>query len=428
MPIGIASLLISLQGATLRQAFYCGAVCGLIYFGGTLFWLFNLFQAAAITLIAIAASFVILFAVPYAWLVKRMPGVPTWLTAGLTWVAIEYFRSELFTLNFGWMGLGYGTAGTKLCMFLAPVAGSYGISFLIVVMGAVLALRPSASLQFGILIVWTTLMIVPAARTLPSRPIRVRLIQANSGDEDSLFGLSKVSAGARPDAIVWPEYSFVSDPRREPRLWKRVQSVAQEGLCVFIFGAEDELDPSDPAEFRNTAFVLGPDGNLLGTHVKNHPVHFYREGVRGTEAHAIPSPIGRIGVAICFDMDYPDVARHLAQDGAEIFLVPNDDPPEWGNVQRNQHRLMFAMRAAECGRWLARADVAGGTSVVAPTGRETAHVSTSEPTALNAVIGRENGQTPYLRGSWVFGRVCLIGLSGLVAAALVLRLKAERRL
>jgi apolipoprotein N-acyltransferase len=428
MPIGITSLLISLERATIRQAFFCGAACGVVYFGGTLFWLFNLFGAAAITLIAIAASFVILFAVVYAWLIKRLPGAPAWLIAGITWVAIEYFRSELFTLNFGWMGLGYGTAGTILCAILAPIIGSYGISFVIILIGAALALRPKAGWQLAILTIWSIVVIVPAPLTSPSLPIRVRLVQANSGDEDSLFGLSKTSVGASPDVIVWPEYSFVSDPRREAKLWNRLQSVAKDGLCVFIFGAEDEVDPSDPAGFRNTAFVLGPDGNLLGTHIKNHPVHFYREGIRGTEARAIPSLIGRIGVAICFDMDYPDVARRLAQHGAEVFLVPNDDPPEWGSVQRGQHRLMFAMRAAECRRWLARADVAGGTSVVSPTGREVAHVTTNEPTALSAVIGRETGRTLYVRGGWRFGQVCMICLGGLMIAALLARPDSEKRL
>ena len=52
---------------------------------------------------------------------------------------------------------------------------------------------------------------------------------------------------------------------------------------------------------------------------------------------------------------------------------------------------MFRMRAAECGRWLARADVAGGTSVVAPTGHEVARVATSDPATLDAAVGRERG-------------------------------------
>src|SRR5438045_385354 len=42
MPFGIGALLWSLAGSTVRQAFYCGLLCGIIYFGATLFWLFNL--------------------------------------------------------------------------------------------------------------------------------------------------------------------------------------------------------------------------------------------------------------------------------------------------------------------------------------------------------------------------------------------------
>ena len=77
-----------------------------------------------------------------------------------------------------------------------------------------------------------------------------------------------------------------------------------------------------------------------------------------------------------------DEARRLAQDRAELFVVPNMGPLEWGAVERQQHRLMFRMRAAECGRWLARADVAGGTSVVDPDGVETARVHVSDAVRL----------------------------------------------
>ena len=155
--------------------------------------------------------------------------------------------------------------------------------------------------------------------------------------------------------------------------------------------------------------------------MKNHPVHFIRDGVAGTQARAIATPLGRLGVAICFDMDYPDVARQLAQDGACAFLVPNDDPPEWGPTQREQHRLLFQMRAAECGRWLARADIAGGTSAAAPTGQEIARVRTTEPAALDVVIGREYGKTVYVRGGWRFGPLCLLTSVLLCAWAGLLR-------
>src|SRR5579862_1121394 len=54
LPVGFALLVRQLDGVTVRQAAYTGFACGLVYFGGTLFWLGNLFGAAAVSLIAIA--------------------------------------------------------------------------------------------------------------------------------------------------------------------------------------------------------------------------------------------------------------------------------------------------------------------------------------------------------------------------------------
>ncbi len=415
MPLGIALLLSSLPGATLRQAFYRGLVCGLFFFGATIFWLFKVFGPPAISLIAIAAAFIAVFTRTFAWSSVRWPRAPGWLLAAVVWVAVEYFRSEPFPLSFGWMGLGYGTSGSYLCSMLAPIVGCYGISFLIVLAGYAINRRP---FSYGVAAaaLWCAAILMPAASPAPHRPVQVRLVQADSAEEDTFFELSKSKPGSRADFIVWPEYSYAVDPRRDRQTWPRLQSLAREEKCVFIFGGEDQFDRADANQFRNTAFVLGPDGAQLGTHVKNHLVHFYQDGQPGKEAKAINTPKGPIGVAICFDMDYPDIARRLAADGAQIFLVPNDDPKEWLDVQRMQHRLMFQMRAAECDKWLARADVSGGTSVVAPSGRETARVNTREPAVLNEAVELRSGQTLFVQGGWRFGQLCLV-----VTASVLLR-------
>jgi apolipoprotein N-acyltransferase len=426
LPLGIAVLLAQLESATARPAAYIAFACGATYFGGTLFWLANLFGAAAISLCAIAAAFIALFGVLYAWLRRCLPRVPAWMLAAVTWTAVEYYRSELFTLNFGWVGLGYGIVGARLPATAASWLGSYGLTFAVVTPGALMLQRFRAGRgglpgALALMALWAVVLSMPAAIQAPEHALSVRLVQAGSDDEDSLFALSQPVPGRHVDVILWPEYSFSSDPRRDRRLWEKLKAVARTEHAYFIFGAKDVLNPQDEAAFRNTAFVLDPQGELAGRHVKNHTVHFVRDGVAGKEARAIPTALGRLGVAICFDMDYPDVARRLTQDGAEVFLVPNMDPLEWGPVQRAQHRLMFRMRAVECGRWLARADVAGGTSAVAPNGREMQRVATSEPVKLEVQVGRQTGRTPYIRGGWRFGQACLLALGILCGMAIVVR-------
>src|SRR5579884_164948 len=431
LPLAVAALLGLLSGVTVRPAFYIGLSFGFALFASALFWLTNLFGVSAISLWAILAAFPALFAALFVWLRGRLPRVPIWLLAAVVWTGVEYYRSEPFVLNFGWLGLGYAVVNAPALAVCASWFGSYGLSFALVAFSALLlrlAIHPGKRpLAGGLILLWLLILWIPRPVPPPSRPMQVRLVQANSEDDAHLWGLSHPTPGARADVIVWPEYSLVSDPRRIPLYWQKLEGVARENRAYFLFGAKEELDPRDDTRFRNTAFLLDPSGRLIGKHTKNHTVHFIRDGVGGTQARALPTALGKLGIAICFDMDFPDVARRLAADGAEVFLAPSDDPPEWGPIQPEQHRLLFQMRAAECGRWLARADVAGGTSVVAPTGREILRVSTRSPAVLEARLGRETVQTLYVRGGWRFGPACLWALLVLCAwAALPVRWRGFR--
>ncbi len=77
---------------------------------------------------------------------------------------------------------------------------------------------------------------------------------------------------------------------------------------------------------RNTAFLIGKDGNILLEYHKVHTCDFdwerYLEGGSGffvCEFEGIS-----LGVMICYDREYPESARELMLQGAEIILVPND--------------------------------------------------------------------------------------------------------
>jgi apolipoprotein N-acyltransferase len=446
LPLPIALLIRLLRGVTVRQAFYIGLPCGLVFYSITLCWLANIFQAAAISLWAIAAFYPALFAALFVWLRGRFPPFPEWLLAALVWTGVEYFRSEIMWPTFAWMGLGYSLVNAPVLAAVASWLGSYGLSFVVVAFGGALAssfspvpsegeqsARPASLFarfpgalkdrkagRVGLLLAgWLFLWLLPRHTPSPASPIQVRLVQADSEDDENLFALSQTAPGAHVDIIVWPEYSFLSDPRQNPKLWPKLMQVAREHRCYLLFGAKDPFDTLSEDHYRNTAFLLSPAGEIVGKHVKNHPVHFFRDGVAGTEARAIHTDLGLIGVGICFDMDYGDVARRLTASGAAALLVPSDNPQEWGPLQHLQHRQLFQMRAIECGRWLATADVAGSTFVVAPTGAITTSISTPQPTALNASIGRETGRTVYIRGGWRFGPLCLLALALLCAGTLL---------
>ncbi len=81
--------------------------------------------------------------------------------------------------------------------------------------------------------------------------------------------------------------------------------------------------------FHNTAVVLNPDGELAGiyrkTHIPDDPGYaekfYFTPGDLGI--HAIETSVGRLGILVCWDQWYPEAARLLALDGAQLLLYPS---------------------------------------------------------------------------------------------------------
>src|SRR4029078_6631705 len=95
-----------------------------------------------------------------------------------------------------------------------------------------------------------------------------------------------------------------------------------------------------------SAVLLADDGSTVGVIRKNHiprvhiahPVwgeidekHYFEPGMGGYPV--FDTPLGRIGVLICHDRHFPEAARALALEGAEIVLIPSAARgiPEVGN-------------------------------------------------------------------------------------------------
>ena len=109
-----------------------------------------------------------------------------------------------------------------------------------------------------------------------------------------------------------------------------------------------------PGLYHNTAVVLDSDGSIAGTYRKMHipddPAYYekfyFTPGDLGF--HPIDTSVGRLGVMVCWDQWYPEAARLMALQGAELLIYPtaigyaaSDSPEEqqrqreaWTTVQR----------------------------------------------------------------------------------------------
>ena len=90
-------------------------------------------------------------------------------------------------------------------------------------------------------------------------------------------------------------------------------------------------------KIRNQAPLIAPDGTIHWTQ-KHRMTRFEAEewGVDpGTRPTPIETPWGRVGVAICYDSEFPPLTRALAEAGCFLLLVPacTDSPTGWTRVE-----------------------------------------------------------------------------------------------
>ncbi|MGE9268066.1 MAG: apolipoprotein N-acyltransferase [Verrucomicrobiales bacterium] len=409
-------LIWSIDGLEGRTAFRLGLWHGFLVWAGTLSWLWHLFGPASVGLWLIFALFTAFWALFYTWGRSWRPGWRV-LAGAVLWVGIEYFRSELFVLKFPWI-----TPGTALPPgLLTPICGVYGVSFLVLLvagfsqwnrpLAAFCALALGASVLGGRL----------KSSEESAQELSVALVQSESLFYEDYLERSQVLAGEF-DVIVWPEYALDFDPRHHPKVERDLAALLRGKTRLLVFGArQDEPDGA----WRNTSFAYGREG-VLGTHVKNHPVHFFDDGVAGERAEAVSSPLGGFGMPICFDNDYQDVVRRMTRDGAACFFVPSMDGAHWSAREHEQHGMLFRHRAAENGRWMAVASTSGVTQIIDEHGRVRERLPLMAEGVLRGKLELRSGLTFYQRAGWLCGPV-FAGAVPLLLAALAWSRYRDRR-
>ncbi len=118
--------------------------------------------------------------------------------------------------------------------------------------------------------------------------------------------------------------------------------------------------------FANRSFLIAPDGAIAARYDKIHmfdvdvsPTERYREseGYRpGTRAVVADAGFARLGMAICYDLRFPQLFRRLSQAGAEILTLPaafNDTTgaAHWESLIRARaiENTCFVLAPAQCG-------------------------------------------------------------------------------
>ncbi|MBI5201369.1 MAG: hypothetical protein HY925_07270 [Elusimicrobia bacterium] len=417
--VALAPLLYAARGAKdARQAANLGAVAGLCFYVPALHWLTKVCSWAAGPFWCLFALWVAFFAASYRELVVRTekrrwaPAAET-LGAAALWIAFEYFRSEVWRLECSWLALGYALKPFPPLLQGASLLGVYGLSGLIVFANAAWVAALSGRRGPAIAITAAVISLgLWGGRRLEridaggGRRVAAALVQDENFDVDKLIKATPVSE-VRGGLWVWPEYGFTAITGHERA---QIQSIAKRlgGPASTLVAGGATIPDETTGRLENFAWVIG-EGRLLGRYDKSHPIPFIEDKhLRPNPApRPVDSPLGRLGVLLCYDLDFEDSARLMASFGAEALVVPNLDPREWGPWQHRQHSDMAPLRAVETGLWIARAASSGHSQLIDPGGRVRAESSFGAESVLTGDLEFARASTVYTRIGWLLAPVCL---------------------
>ncbi|MGR3498886.1 MAG: carbon-nitrogen hydrolase family protein [Limimaricola soesokkakensis] len=223
---------------------------------------------------------------------------------------------------------------------------------------------------------------------------RAALLQFTASDDpaqnvQTLRGMVRESVAQGAELVCTPEVSNCVSASRarqlevlrheaeDPMLAAMRDEAAGAGIWLSLGSIAVKTGDAD-GRFANRSLLIGPDGGIHARYDKIHmfdvevsETETYREsaGYRpGDRAVLAETPLGRLGLSICYDVRFPHLYRALAQAGAEILLVPSAFSPVTGAAH---WETLLRARAIETGCYVLAAAQTGRHAATEGRVRET---------------------------------------------------------
>jgi predicted amidohydrolase len=161
----------------------------------------------------------------------------------------------------------------------------------------------------------------------------------------------------------------------------------------YRIGIGGSLLLQEPGGVYNCFVLVGEDGQELGRYHKVHLFRLMQEDQylqAGQRAQMAQTPFGAAGMAVCYDLRFPELFRRYALDGARIILLP----AEWPARRQEHWNILLRARAIENQIFVAAVNTtgeigaetfAGGSALISPWGEVLASAG-AEETLLHAEI------------------------------------------
>ncbi len=485
--IALVPLHWALDGKSKAQAFWIGWLSGTIAFTGMMAWVVTTMNTYGKVPLVISYGIMLLLTIYLGLYVGLYSAGAVWFRTlipryGLfavpcLWVSLELVRTYVLS-GLPWGLLGYSQYRQIEVIQIADHMGVYGVSFLIVLVNVALAeflswlmpllrgFRPAklpwALVAMAALLVtlsWeyglATLSGAPTS-DIPRSSISVGVVQPNVDQavkwdtahrEEILARFDRLTEqlGRSTDLVIWPEAATPFVFEREPAYQLQLIALANRAQAPILFGSPAlRFYPDRRPYLLNSAYLLSPDGQLLGRYDKHHLVPFGEyipfkssflffldklvEGIGDFEAGTgptvltltpkarspaagmvgtTPRPIN-FGVAICYEVIFPNLVRQFAANGAEFLVTVTNDAWFGSSSAASQHFSMVVFRSVENHLAFARSANTGISGFIDPFGHiiEATPIFTEQ--AVKATMQVWRPHTFYSRHGDVFAYGCVI--------------------
>lgn len=217
----------------------------------------------------------------------------------------------------------------------------------------------------------------------------VRMVAEAAGAGAQLIVLPELFNGYGDLGTVVQAAEAIPGPTSE-----RLRRCAQEHSVWLVAGSVCERS-DDPQRGYNTCLFFAPDGSLLARYRKLHLFEANVPGnasvcesdhmLRGDDVATVSTELATFGLAICYDLRFPELFRRMSTQGMEVLLFPSafthaTGKDHWHILLRARaiENQCFVVAANQCGQHTERLKSYGHSLIIDPWGRILAEAGADE--------------------------------------------------
>ncbi len=466
--VAFVPLLLSLWGKDSKKAFVAGYVFGLVYFVGTLYWIYYSINhyggfsfPASLSLVVLLCLYLGLYPAIFSFLFIKMirkTELPALLIAPVLWVVLEFARSYALT-GFPWSSIGYSQYRFLHMIQVADITGIYGISFLVLAVNGALAdlflLRkrtaemPLFPISYTVVGLSVLLLVVIASlgyghwrlnQERSGKLINVSLIQGDIEQDkkwepayqnevlETYFSLSRKAAGPSLQMIVWPEtalpFIFDFDKANTERLIRFEQELGSDLLFGTILVKEQSRKKT---LLSNSAVLLDREGKNIYEYDKIHLVPFGEyvplrsvlffvdklvtgigDYVPGRQYVRADTEFGSFATLICYEIIFPGLVRKFYTTGGDFIVNITNDAWFGRTSAPYQHFSMAVFRAIENRKPVVRCANTGISGFIDSNGKILSETPLFKRLVLPGAVKTDGTLSFYTKYGDLFSYLCIV--------------------